>query len=291
MRTAGRRRPTGETGGDSYLASVSDLMSALIFIFVITLAVFALRLAKETETFTKTNDRLTAADETRRQILKDIAMRLENAGIKVEVLHEQGVLRLSEKGIYFPSGIEAPHKDHAERVGHLARVLAEVIPCYVATRSIIQSPVFGQSPAYCSTPAKPSDYLCNRESFPSHLETLLIEGHTDTQPVSSGRRFRTNLELSSMRAATVYQMIKACEPGLMAVLNTKNFPVVSTSGYGSMRLAKLQEPLAEENRRIDLRFLMEPPTRDEVSTSPVGTILDTGEIPVQTDVRERYEGK
>jgi chemotaxis protein MotB len=290
MRAVVRRRPTGEGGGDSYLASVSDLMSALIFIFVITLTVFALRLAKETETQRKDNDRLRSSDQTRQQILKDVAIRLENAGIKVEVLDEHGVLRLSEKGIHFPSGSEEPQKDHAERVGYLARVLAEVIPCYVATPSTTKSPVGNELPSFCSMPDKPSDYRCDRAKFPSYLETLLIEGHTDMQRVSPGHRFRNNLELSSMRAATVYRMIEACEPRLTALLNSKHFPVLSTSGYGPMRPARPEDPYAEENRRIDLRFLMEPPTRDEVSTNPTETIPDTGEIPVRTKVRERYEG-
>jgi chemotaxis protein MotB len=293
MRAAGRRRPTGEASGDSYLASVSDLMSALIFIFIITLAVFALRLAKvtetkreETEQLRQTNRRLNSADQTRRQILEDIAKRLKDAGIKVEVLHEQGVLRLSQQGIYCPSGSEEPHDAHAERVGHLARVLAEVIPCYVTPTSAAISPASRAS--YCSTPAKPS---CNQKSSPSYLETLLIEGHTDTQPVSRGRfRFRDNLELSSMRAATVYRMIKACEPGITELRNNKGSPVLGISGYGAMRLAKRDDPLAEENRRIDLRFLMEPPTLDEAKSDPAKAIPDTGETPVQTEIRRRYEG-
>lgn len=297
MRMACRRRSQHEASSDSYLASVSDLMSALIFIFVITLAVFALRLAKETETKHKetkqleeTNRRLNSADQTRRQILDDIAIRLEKAGITVEVLHEHGVLRLSQKGIYFPSGSEEPDKNYAERVGHLARVLAEVIPHYVAPISTTTSPVAGQSLSYCSTPANPSNYRFERERFPSYLETLLIEGHTDVQRVSSGHRFRNNLELSSMRAVTVYRMIEACEPRLTALRNSKHFPVLSTSGYGAMRLARPEEPLAEENRRIDLRFLMEPPTRGKVGTDPAETIPDTGEIAVRTEVREQYEG-
>jgi chemotaxis protein MotB len=295
MRLAGRRRPpTSEGGGDSYLASVSDLMSGLIFIFVIILAVFALRLAKETATQRAENERLESADRTRRRILDDIAERLENAGIKVEVLHEHGVLRLSEKGIYFPSGSEKPLKrdleDHHKRVGHLARVLAEVIPWYVATASSANSRVVDELPPYCSIPAKPSDYCSDRVTFPSYLETLLIEGHTDTQPVSSGRfRFQNNLELSSMRAATVYQMMKLCEPELMALLNNKKLSVVGISGYGSMRLAKPEDPLATENRRIDLRFLVEPPTLDAARTKSAKTMLGTREISIQCEVRKQYE--
>lgn len=93
-----------------------------------------------------------------------------------------------------------------------------------------------------------------------------------------------------MRAATVFERMKECEPGLITLLNSKKFPVLSTSGYGDMRLAKPEEPRAEENRRIDLRFLMEPPTRAEADTTPAETAPDASEIPVRTEVHERYEG-
>ena len=93
-----------------------------------------------------------------------------------------------------------------------------------------------------------------------------------------------------MRAATVFGMIGSCEPRIKVFRNNKKLSVLGTSGYGSMRLAKPTAPLAEENRRIDLRFLVEPHLHAP-STGQAGTIPDTREIPVQTEVRERYEGE
>ena len=66
MRLGARLRGE-DTGGNSYLASVSDLVSALIFVFIIMLAVFAYRLAEVTEDWTSTY-------ETRGRILEDIAV-------------------------------------------------------------------------------------------------------------------------------------------------------------------------------------------------------------------------
>ena len=108
MRPWSRPAPGVGQGGDSYLASVSDLVSALIFVFIIMLAVFAYQLANVTEG-------LTAADETRRQMLQAIADRLQTVGIRVQVLHEQGVLRLSDNAINFPSGGEPVAGHHAKR--------------------------------------------------------------------------------------------------------------------------------------------------------------------------------
>ncbi len=273
MRPRSRPAPGEGQGGDSYLASVSDLVSALIFVFIIMLAVFAYQLANVTEG-------LTAADETRRQMLQAIADRLQTAGIRVQVLYEQGVLRLSDNAINFPSGGETPVAGHHANVGRLARAIAEVVPCYVLPRgSLGAGPAADERATHCWTPADPANYECQAVDFPWLLETLLIEGHTDDVPVASGNRFRDNLELSSMRAATVHRMITACEPGMERLSNTQRQPILSTSGYGSARPATLDADRAGENRRIDLRFLLEP---------PAGALPGT-ETPVQTGVRERYD--
>ena len=117
----------------------------------------------------------------------------------------------------------------------------------------------GEGASYCQPPADPSSYDCRKQEFPWLLETLLIEGHTDNVPVAPGNRFRDNLELSSMRAATVHRMIAACEPGVERLLSTDDYPVLSTSGYGYTRPAIRDTGRTAENRRIDLRFLLEPP--------------------------------
>ena len=264
-------------GGHNYLASVSDLVSALIFVFIIMLAVFAYQLANVTED-------LTAADETRDRMLVEIATRLQDSGMRVEVLADQGVLRLSENSINFPSGSEAPASEHHQNVGLLAQAIAEVVPCYVSrSRAAFMFRGDGNVPPYCQSPADPSTYECREETLPWLLETLLIEGHTDDVPVASGRRFRDNLELSSIRAATVQRMIIACEPGVENLRNTHDYPILSTSGYGSTRPVSNSSEQTDEtrrvNRRIDLRFLLEPPEG----------ALPSDEPEVQTDVRERYD--
>ena len=273
-------------GGQNYLASVSDLVSALIFVFIIMLAVFAYQLANVTEEQATVTEELTAADETRDRILLAIAGRLEDAGIRVEVLYEQGVLRLADNAINFPSGSELPVADHRVNVGRLAHAIAEVVPCHVSSRQA--APVDGRGEdapveaddetlPYCQPPADASAYTCREQRFPWLLETLLIEGHTDEVPVAAGNRFRDNLELSSMRAATVHRMIVACEPGVDLLLNTDDYPILSTSGYGYSRPATPDPERADDNRRIDLRFLLE---------TPKGA-LRPRETDVQTEIRER----
>ena len=272
--------------GQSYLATVSDLVSAFIFVFIIMLAIFAYQLATATQEQASVTEELKAANETRDSILTGIARRLENSGIRVTVLLEQGVLRLSENSINFPSGSEIPVTDHYVNVGRVANAIAEVVPCYVfdgvsdptAVDDVVSETSAGANvPQYCQLPADPSVYDCRERQFPWLLETLLIEGHTDEVPVGVGRRFRDNLELSSMRAATVHRMIAACEPGVEHLVNGDGYPILSTSGYGETRPATLDPERADDNRRIDLRFLLEPPAG----------ALQLGEAEIQTDIRER----
>ena len=181
------------------------------------LAVFAYQLASVTTD-------LASAQQTRDRILREIADRLERSGMSVEVVSDQGVLRLSNNAINFPSGSETPKSTHYPNVGRVARAIAEVVPCYVAdVRPATTMPVRNgatredlmgsRSPlAYCMPPVSPEPYACRETGLRWHLETLLIEGHTDEVPVAVGNRFRDNIELSSMRAATVHRMISACEP-------------------------------------------------------------------------------
>ncbi len=291
--TTGEWRPSSGTGqsqgGQNYLATVSDLVSAFIFVFIIMLAIFAYQLATATEEQASVTEELRAADETRARILTAIADRLERSEIRVEVLLDQGVLRLSENSINFPSGSETPIIDHRVNVGRVARAIAEVVPCYVpedntfSTRHALDTMAGGDGgdPAYCEMAADPYAYDCRERQYPWLLETLLIEGHTDHVPVAAGQRFRDNLELSSMRAATVHRMITACEPGVENLLNSDGYAILSTSGYGNTRPATRDPERSDDNRRIDLRFLLEPP-RDALAAD---------ESDIQAEVRERVGGR
>ncbi len=265
-------RRGSETGaeGQNYLASVSDLVSAFIFVFIVMLAIFAYRLATATEEQAEITSQLTAADEVRDSILTQIATRLEDSGMRVQVLRNQGVLRLSENAINFPLGSEIPVSQHEGNVGIVARAIAEVVPCYVPPVRIEAGGPDGRDaaieeetprPPYCQAGAERASYDCQRhgQEYAWLLETLLIEGHTDSVPVAPGSRYRDNLELSSMRAATVHRMIAACEAGVELLANTSGHPILSTSGYGDARPATLAPERSASNRRIDLRFLLEPP--------------------------------
>jgi chemotaxis protein MotB len=243
--------------GQDYLASVSDLMSGLIFIFIITLAVFSLRLAR-------TQKVLTDSREVREGILKDLKRELDEAGIDVTVDLEHGVLSLTDSAVRFDRGAADPVLEHQPHVGEVASVLLEVLPRYVDLCAVSEMPENSSSrPAFCA----PNGTLLTAEECASgdegpRVETVLIEGHTDSVPIGPGFRYRDNLELSAARSAQVLRMMNDCEPALGSLRNRSGMSVVSVSGYGATRPADADTEAAR-NRRIDLRFLMELPDGEE----------------------------
>ena len=146
---------------------------------------------------------------------------------------------------------------HLQHVGELARVLREVLPCYVSDQRVPQETQAERRPEWCSSAPLEEEQGCDKRS--ARLETLLIEGHTDSQPLGANSRARDNWDLSSMRAAEILRMIRACEPELMTLANERAVPVLSVSGYAFTRLVDTGDQRSAANRRIDLRFLMELP--------------------------------
>lgn len=251
------RRASSPSQSPDFLASVSDLMSGLIFIFIITIAVFALRLAKATT-------ELTNAETVRGELVRKIAMELQDQDIEVRVDPEQEVLHLTDRAIRFPRGEPVPEELHKRNVGVIAKVLVQVLSDYVVAFDPRQDESSGdERPLYCegsqAVLGQPSDK--GRDSG-AKVNTVLVEGHTDTVPIGPGFRYQDNLELSAARSAEVFRMMVKCEPELTRLVNRIGSPVLSVSGYGATRPIE-DDGEADANRRIDLRFLMEPPQAKE----------------------------
>jgi len=219
-----RRRSSHVQGGeDSYLASVSDLMSGLTFLFIITLTILAVRVGQARK-------ELMSTKETRDSILVVLQTELERRGVEVAIDTDAGVLRLPEK-VVFPTGSATLEARERENVLKLAGVMADVLPGYVGER---------------------------RGGLPQ-VESVLIEGHTDSRSIHWP--FKDNLELSTARAREVFLTLTASHALLDSLRNRDGIRVLGMSGYGDRRgIDSLQSESAwQKNRRIDLRFIMMPP--------------------------------
>ncbi len=225
---------TQDEGG--YLASVSDLMSGLIFIFIIMLVAFALGLQAQ-------QDRLDRAKEERSALLEEIEQDLLKQGIAVKIEKRQGVLRLGES-LLFAQG-KADLSDGArQNVGKLAEVLLQVLPCYA------------------EAPADLQKRDCGERGRSGKVDAIFIEGHTDNVPLNGYGQYRDNWDLSVGRAKAIFtELLVASQNRLDRLLNRDGQPVLGLSGYEARRPVAGNDTDANRalNRRIDLRFVMVPP--------------------------------
>ena len=108
----------------------------------------------------------------------------------------------------------------------------------------------------------------NKKDRMKYVDTIFIEGHTDSRPFK--KQEMGNWGLSSYRAIAVWNFWTE-KPGKqlsftkMKNINNKN--VFSVSGYADTRRVELNEDTdlkRKRNRRIDLRFTMKIPIADDL---------------------------
>lgn len=266
---------------EGYFASVSDLMVGVLFIFLLMMTVLALNfhedsakldkviirleqreaeatlLRRQNETLrlrlaqaaTALERELRSREDIRAGLLQRLATRLEAGGIKFVLDQQSGVLRLSE-AVPFPIGhsdLVDPAARHTVEV--LAKVLSDVLPCFTSNNQ--------------SVTCQASDGAI--------LETVLVEGHIDSQPFPNMTARQSEAEndlLSTARALTVFATLRQQQPALDSLHNPSGQPLLGVSGYGQRR--PLPGPIASaeadmtRNRRIDLRFVLSAHRSDEL---------------------------
>lgn len=214
---------TEQADEGTYWISISDLMAGLLIIFILTLTYYMLNFSQATAQLTENNIKRAA-------ILQSLKEELQKKGIEVKIDLEHGVLRLPE-GILFDVG-KAKINDNGLRVIRaLGPVLNEVL---------------------------------RRPEYKGSVETVFIEGHTDNVPIHN-YRFASNWELSTQRAINTWKAVLEAEPDLKGLKNKNGEPLFSCSGYADTRPVRSNETPEgrRENRRIDFRFSMTPPSKDE----------------------------
>jgi flagellar motor protein MotB len=225
---------------ENYFVSMTDLMVGLVFVFIILLMYFALQFQEVTE-------ELTGADETRTKILEKIQQTLTDKGVPVIIDRENGILRLPDS-ILFDSGQNQLKPEGRTNVGYLALALRDVLPCY--SNGLQRSPSCPKS---------------------KHLiESVYIEGHTDSDAFAGAGGLKDNWDLSVVRATNTFRKLTELQPELVSLCSpkqTKCEPILSVSGYGPQRPVPdskgTVEQRKQQNRRIDLRLIMMTPDSGE----------------------------
>ena len=240
-----RTRKPRQRGGDSYGMTISDLMAGLVFVFIVMVIMFAV---KVTDIIKKKNAVLSEHEEinaARTNLLDDLATSLKQHGVKVTIDPDDGVLRLPEE-VLFATGQATLSTEGKQAIAVLAERLAALLTCKNDDNS----------------------QLC-RDGFPK-VEGIFVEGHSDERPLRGAikRQYTSNLNLSAQRAINTYRLM---EDRVDDLKNRYGKHLFSISGYGADRpvaekpqgfyqLAQQEmEIWYAKNRRIDIRFLMNKP--------------------------------
>jgi len=254
MGPEGRPNRSDEEEG-SYLASMSDLMVGMLFIFIILLMAFALsyRRAQEHSERERTGlaDQKTALECLLKKnktmlsaLLSNINGALSAQDVEVETDTLQGVIRMKDR-VLFDVGRadlrEAGQVAISKVVGEFSRQMR----CYIVA-------------------SEDSRVGCPATSAPI-IDGIFIEGHTDNDPVRGGA-YQSNWELSTARAINTFRAMEAADPLFTHLLNAQNESIFGVSGYGETRSLNSNSNPAEKqmNRRIDIRFLLRTPTQADV---------------------------
>jgi len=245
------RRSQSHEEENPYWISFSDLMIALLTVFILAVVVLVLQLTNKQEALadqqktaaqqhselTQQVQALQQAENVRAEMLKEIAGTLTKKGIEVTVSENGSVLNIRTEQLGFESGAYEIRPEHEDVAVTIGRTIA--------------------------------DALTTDERY-RYLDTVFIEGHTDNRP-APGLEGTGNWGLSTFRAISLWRLWEDELPQRERLQDLKSRdgqPLFSVSGYGSTRpLAKTQktEKQRAANRRIDVRFTVVHPTADQLA--------------------------
>jgi chemotaxis protein MotB len=205
-----------------YMASASDLMIGILFIFIVMVMVLLAR---------KPEPAPAPPADPLAMVVQAIGERMQRAGVPVNINQASGVVTLPADTLFDKGQPEL--QALGQSTLRLAAVqLQRILPCYIHSEHM-------RLPDDC--PANPQNV---------EIETILIEGHTDSTPLHRGEY--TNWHLGLDRARAVYRVLN--EQGMEHFHNDRDQPVFGISSYADERpQSKTNEAL---NRRVELRFVL-----------------------------------
>lgn len=233
-----------------YWISFSDLMSALLVVFILAVVVLMTQLiqkqsdlaSKQAELdsarteFANQIGTLQEAEDVRAEMLSEIRDELVSEGIEVSVSENGSVLSIPSALLGFDSAAYDIKPEYRSVALTIGTVIAQNI--------------------------EENDRM-------KYLDTVFVEGHTDDQPFD-GLEGTGNWGLSTFRAISLWNLWGTDLPknvNLSTLTSADGKPLFSVSGYGDTRPAEhdqATEADRSKNRRIDIRFTIVHPTADDL---------------------------
>lgn len=242
MRGLRRAGGAGVDEENPYWISFSDILSALLAIFILAAVILILQLMERQREFDQEVAELKKAEQVRREILEEAAMLLRQRDIVVEISENHSVLRIPNEVLSFRTGAFEIDPGYARTARDIGEVLDRVI--------------------------SPPDRL-------QYLDTIFVEGHTDARPFQ-GFMGKGNWGLSAFRAISLWQFWSEELPQdqqLDRLRNRDDKPLFSVSGYAETRAISsgVGDDEHSRDRRIDIRITIRRP--DSEDFEGVGSIL------------------
>ena len=217
--------------------SISDLMTSLLFVFILILAYMILATQ---ETKEKADSKIKAFEKNinaRTELLQTLKDSLSKNKIIVEIDKDDGTMRITKEKLFDSSKAEI----RDEKKWIIEGVTTQLLE------------------------------LMELEKYHNAINTIFIEGHTDNINLNKGHDgFRwTNMELSSQRAINTFLLMdEISDGGLSTLTNNNGQALISYSGYSDTRPIKnVSNGTAEgreRNRRIQFFFAVNPPSMEEL---------------------------
>jgi len=266
-----RSRPeTAVEDENPYWISYSDLMSAMLFLFLLAIVVLIFSVNEKSAEADKAKESAQAAaverDQTRQELenqiqtiaqgeairsdmVAGIAHSLVDLGIAAEASEDGAVLSIPSTVLGFDKAsyeINDQYRDYALELG----------------REIAQALKDKQRAAV--------------------IDTITIEGHTDNKP-HQGLEGTGNWGLSTFRAISLWQLWDEELQGdsrLTEFKNADNDYLLSVAGYAETRpiqVPQTTDAQRAKNRRIDIRFQLRPPKSDDIRAT-LDSIVGNSEV-------------
>jgi flagellar motor protein MotB len=206
---------------------------------------------EEAESGSKSNDPLESAVRT-------IGKKIQQAGVPVVIDPASGVITLPADTL-FPKGLAELNSGGIEVLGRAKVALNGILPCYI----------FSERKNRINCPPNPNEV---------EIETIFIEGHTDSTPLQRG--IYTNWHLGLDRAHAVYDVLTV--GSMQNFKNERSLDVVGISSYADKRPNKDEPKDDAKNRRVELRFVLAFKPQVNKSAPDVRSVQDKLQKSVST---------
>lgn len=227
-----------------YWISFSDLMSALLVVFILAVVALIIELTVTQKKVEHDIEALRNAEKARHDILYEVKDELAKLNIIVEIDVNDAILRIPESTLTFASdSYDIPNTK-------LTRNAVEMIGIILHEK--INKPL--------------NDEDIDELRF-HYLDTVFIEGHTDSLRT---KKVKGNWGLSTFRAISLWEYWNEAltvTPAFVDMENSDAKKLFSVSGYSASRRLVVDDNTREKrskNRRIDIRFTIKRPKISEL---------------------------